>query len=892
MFKIYTDNILMYDDESTSESLKVVNPKLSLAQSSAGTLTMTVPPGNSGYNHLDRLTSVIRVYKNTQQDPYWEGRILSETTDFWKCKTVTCEGVLAVLNDTIQEPAHYQNSTLRAFLTSLLTNHNENVDDWKKIYVGTTEAELSSNHRYTNYESTLECINDKLLDKEGGYIQLRYENGLRYLDYLINYPSENSQKIEFGKNLLDFSKSFSSEDFITVLVPRGAELDEGPIPALTPYVTVETVNNNSIYVTLTNDDFEEPPETLPIDEFGWIVGVHDWSDVSYPSNLLRKAKEYLKSIQFDNMQLEVSALDLRYSGAQYEEINLNDTVRVVSNPHGLDRLFPVTKLDIPLDQPQNTKFTLGTSVKVSLTHRDKQNIVAIKNEIAALPTEQRIIDKAKSEAASIVDSAITGYITIVHNPETGAEEFIVSSLPDYMDDNATYWRWTHGGLAFYPQGHNTDPSDVTIAITNTGQISADLITVGKLVADIIQLGVLQDQPDGVTPGGNFYLNLETGELRIGQLTTVINQINNIGGTNLMANTLGWVNTYSVDLVPKIFGQPWHTYVNGYTVSPANHGVRLTKDTSQNYLLIGFGESSTSSAYGSLNGLVPGNTYTFSFNLKARVLSVSGAPSSIWRLVLGTRNSNNDLVTQELWTHSVNNGVEETFRVVTTFTIPNDAITLAIQLSTRVADETSVRPDESYYDATDYYELTDIKLEEGLVPTKWSPAPQDLEKEIEDGDNAMFEMLDGSMKSYIQKTDSSIDSVVSKVEILNGDVSTEGSIAKILYTSEQQTAENYTKAIGSAVSYANGFVSKAETRFEFSQDGLEIKGTSGSSSGSSLKLASDKVSLLENGSERLWLNANGANAEVFNANNFIKIGNDNTEKYIWEAYSNGFRLRKA
>ena len=531
MFKIYADDLLFYDDESPLESLKVLSPKLSIAQNSVGSLTFTVPPGNVGYDHLERLITWIRVFKNTQEDPYWEGRILTEKTDFWNCKQITCEGILGVLNDTIQPPHHYQNQTGRSFLEALLNIHNAKVDDWKKIYVGNSDAQFVSSHRYTNYESTLECINDKLL-KDGGYLSLRYDDGKRYLDLLTNYPAEHSQKIEFGKNLLDFTKSFSSEDYCTVLVPRGAQLGEGPYEALVPYTDVSSVNDGSIYVYLTNDDFETPPDTLPLNEFGWIEAVHDWEDVYEPTNLLRKAKQYLKDVQFDNMQLEVNALDLRYAGLEYDEINLNDTIRVVSDPHGLDRLFPVTKLDIPLDAPESTVFTLGTNVKVSLTHRDKKDRTDIKNEIASIPTEQRLTEKFKNEAAAMIETATHGYVNIITNEETGAQELVISNTPDYL--TATYiWRWNLNGLAFSSHGYNS--GDYTVAITADGKINADLISTGTLIADIIKAGILRDQVDGQ----HFWFNLETGEGHIkavdDQFTTVNSKFttvnNNIDAAN-------------------------------------------------------------------------------------------------------------------------------------------------------------------------------------------------------------------------------------------------------------------------------------------------------------------------------------------------------------------------
>lgn len=82
--------------------------------------------------------------------------------------------------------------------------------------------------------------------------------------------------------------------------------------------------------------------------------------MTLPSNLLSKAEEYLADIQFENMELNVNAIDLHYFNADYESIKLLDEIRVISKPHGLDRLFLVSKIIIPLNKPENAEYTMGT----------------------------------------------------------------------------------------------------------------------------------------------------------------------------------------------------------------------------------------------------------------------------------------------------------------------------------------------------------------------------------------------------------------------------------------------------------------------------------------------------------------------------------------------------
>lgn len=53
---------------------------------------------------------------------------------------------------------------------------------------------------------------------------------------------------------------------------------------------------------------------------GWIAKTVNWDDVSDPQVLLEKAREYLADLQFDNLELELSALDLHYLDVETEAV--------------------------------------------------------------------------------------------------------------------------------------------------------------------------------------------------------------------------------------------------------------------------------------------------------------------------------------------------------------------------------------------------------------------------------------------------------------------------------------------------------------------------------------------------------------------------------------------
>lgn len=472
MYSIYADDICIYNDVSPDEKLKIISPKLVLEDSAAGSLEITLPPINPGYDYIIRLDTDITVKKNGEI--IWMGRVLTENQDFWKNRILYCEGELSFLNDTTQPPAEYHNQTVRGFLTTLINIHNSKAPGNRQFLVGavTVTDNNDSLYRYTNYEKTIECINKKLIERLGGHLRIRHINGVRYIDYLADCPNTNSQTIEFGKNLLDFTRKWDSSEFATVIVPLGARLEESPIAALEAYLTVESVNNGSIYV-----QSEEA-----VAEHGWIEKVVNWDDVSVPANLLSKARAYLTDLQFDNMNIELSALDMHYLNVNYEAVKLLDNIRVISRPHGMDRYFPVTKLEIPLDTPESTQFTLGDSVSLSLTRVNNQISSKILQEIDNIPKAHQILDEAKDNATAIMRMATNGHITITQD-ENGSNALYLTNTRNY-EDATKMWLLNMNGFGYSNDGGET----FGLAITMDGAIVADYITAGTLRGELLRAG--------------------------------------------------------------------------------------------------------------------------------------------------------------------------------------------------------------------------------------------------------------------------------------------------------------------------------------------------------------------------------------------------------------------
>lgn len=507
MYSIYAGDICIYSDVFAVENMKAINPKLILEDNSAGSLSITLTPANAGYATIERLTTDISVRKDGAE--IWAGRVLSESTDFYNNRILYCEGELAFFNDSIQPPAAYESSTIREYMERLIAVHNSKESANRRFTIGAvTVNDGNLPTFYTNYESTMDVLNG-LIEKYGGHMRVRKENGVRYLDYLADYISTCAQTIRFGTNLIDFTRKWDLTEFTTVLVPLGKRLADSSIEALDAYLTVESVNGGSIYVT---------SGTEALNAYGRIEKTVSWNEVEDAGVLLEKARAYLSDVQFDNMVLELSALDLHYLNADEETVKLLDQIRVISYPHGLDRLFPVTRLEIPLDSPEKTQFKLGDSVRSSLTSLSNQHNSEILEKIENLPKAHTLLKTAKQNAQEIMDLATNGYITITKDA-TGSEALIISSEKDYTKSDR-YWKWNMNGLAYFKKKSDSQDVDLPIAITMDGAIVADFITAGTMSADRVRTGILKSTNNNVVFDlDNGSLVMKKGSIQLGKYSS-------------------------------------------------------------------------------------------------------------------------------------------------------------------------------------------------------------------------------------------------------------------------------------------------------------------------------------------------------------------------------------
>ena len=447
------------------------NPYFEIGDNINGSATFKVFPTHPYYDKVTKLTTDIVIYRD--DEPEFYGRVLYDDEDFSGTKKVFVEGELAFLCDSIQRPKVYHNISVKAYVQDLIDIHNAQVEERKQFVVGrvTVKDSNDSLYRYSNYEDTRTAFKKKLTSRLGGHLVIRHEDGLRILDYLADedYYTKNTQGIQFGKNLLDFSKNMDASDLATCIIPLGAKLDEDEQdPAL------EVISEQRITIASVNGGVDYVTDDNAVREYGKIYKTVTWDDVTVPENLKKKAEEYLKSVQFEKMVLELKAIDLNLTDESFQRFEVGNMIQCVSTPNGLDREFPLTKKKVYITSFKNNTVTLGdeTSAK-SYTSSNRKSTAEMEETIKSLPSKTEILQEALRSAQDLINKQVaSGYA--VHVPN----EFIVADDVDYKNKAKNLWRWGLGGLAHYSQGYD-GPID-GVALTMDGKINGEMLLVNSV----------------------------------------------------------------------------------------------------------------------------------------------------------------------------------------------------------------------------------------------------------------------------------------------------------------------------------------------------------------------------------------------------------------------------
>lgn len=351
MIQLYVDSKLVYDSRVKATALLGLKAQLGLNKGGAATITLS--PEHPAYNEFKSYRSVVEIYRDNIL--YFRGRALYPTDDFTLRRTITCEGERCFLRDGIHRP-HSYNGTPSEIFTEMIGLYNAQVEEFKQFVVGTITVNMEAIVFEIEEAETFAALLDKLIEVCGGYIVFaNNQSGQRVINWYADINYSNQQVIEFGENLMDFSRTTANSDLATAIIPYGAK-DETTGQRL----TIKGVNGGL--------DFIKDDEAVA--ERGMITKAVYWDEITTESALLTAAQQYLNSSKNLIVSLELTAIDLSLLDKSMDSFRVGDMIKIRSKPHGVENeYFQLTEQSIDFLHPQNDKIVLGKSI-TSLTGAD------------------------------------------------------------------------------------------------------------------------------------------------------------------------------------------------------------------------------------------------------------------------------------------------------------------------------------------------------------------------------------------------------------------------------------------------------------------------------------------------------------------------------------------
>lgn len=390
-YRVLCDGYVLHD--SNIDQFTLINPTLALEVNKSGEFSFQIANTHPYYDKIINKRSYIEVYQDGEW--LWSGRPIKVRTALKLVKTVVCEGELSFLHDSNQRIAEYHDISVKDYFTTLINKHNAMVDESKRFAVGNVTVTDSNDslYRYSNYEDTFDTIQDKLIDRLGGYILTRHVDGIRYIDYVESYPYITNQIIEIGSNIIDLSLEESSTDTISALIPLGKKLteisEESPQEEATgeERLTIESVNNGLDYIV--NDD--------AVSRIGMVFGTVTFDDVTDPYNLLAKGSEELTDRIYNTLVISLNIFDRSFIDKTMASFRLGASVIANSPKHGLHhKQMMISKMQISLVDVSKSKIEIGVTKK-SIT-----SDIADSNNNFDTKVETIVSDYVKNEEITVI----------------------------------------------------------------------------------------------------------------------------------------------------------------------------------------------------------------------------------------------------------------------------------------------------------------------------------------------------------------------------------------------------------------------------------------------------------------------------------------------------------
>ena len=444
----------------------------------AGEFSFKVPPSNPLYGELTQ-GALVTILKDGKE--VWRGEIREISKDFANIADVYCLEDMAWLANEFLTPASITNETYAQRFQAAIAAYNLNRPLERQFSVGyLTNVTPSSNCTWvTEYEDSILDDLRSCICKDDGYIRVRRVTSggtvTRFIDIvrLSDYGVMATQPIEYGYNLLDYVKESDYGNLTNVLNPYGEELD----------TEIYDGYNQRVAGTPIQDD-------ASISVYGRHARTVIFDGVTDVAQLNALAQAYLTRYSQPQLTMEVKAVDLADIDG-VAEIHIGDSVRVIARPFAVDQWLYLTEIRRDIQNIDKNTITLSGHVQTRRTITEQT--IGTADLVKNLPSKSSILDAAFKNVLALLNGVDGGYVTFETDGTDHITEIRIANNMDF-EQATNCWRWNLGGLAHLHRDYPTDDWTVNVAMDMTGQMTANFIKTGELIAN----------------NGVFELNMATG----------------------------------------------------------------------------------------------------------------------------------------------------------------------------------------------------------------------------------------------------------------------------------------------------------------------------------------------------------------------------------------------
>lgn len=345
---------------------KILSGSIEQAQNAINEFTFVIPMQNDLYQKLIPFQSIVQVVNLYDKEVEFEGRVLSvsnKMTSTGFVQEVVCEGFLSFLHDSTQHFQKLKNTGAEAYLREILNQHNAQVEDYKRIFLGsvTVKSLTDKPWRYLGYESTWDTIRERIIANIGGYLTLRRENDGFYLDWTSSIGKSQESPIQLGRNIKSASREVSFDGIATQIMPIGADeknsdgssssdKEEQGSDVTRKQIDISSVNGGKMWL--------EDAELVA--KFGIIRKPVIWTEIDNAQVLKNRGLQYLRNQKIALAKWTVAAVERYLIDSRYVKFKIGNTHPILNAPlSGIERLQIIEK-KIDVLNPQSVDLVIGS----------------------------------------------------------------------------------------------------------------------------------------------------------------------------------------------------------------------------------------------------------------------------------------------------------------------------------------------------------------------------------------------------------------------------------------------------------------------------------------------------------------------------------------------------